>query len=84
VSGSGYVGRSVLRGDAARILTGRGRYVGDLSQPGMLHVAFVRSPHAHARIISVDVEQARRLPGVAGVLTGPEAAALCKPWKGIL
>jgi carbon-monoxide dehydrogenase large subunit len=79
-----YLGKSVRRTDAPRLLTGRGQYVGDLELPGMLHVAFVRSPHAHARIRSIGLDAARALPGVAAVLTGQEVAALCRPWKGIL
>ena len=78
------VGASVKRGDDPRLLTGRGRYVDDLSLPRMVHIAFVRSPHAHARIARLDVEAARRAPGVAGVLTGEDAARLCKPYRGIL
>jgi carbon-monoxide dehydrogenase large subunit len=50
----------------------------------MVHVAFVRSPHAHARLARVDVERARRAPSVAGVLTGDEARRLCKPYRGVL
>jgi carbon-monoxide dehydrogenase large subunit len=79
-----YVGASVKRGDDPRLLTGRGRYVDDLSFPRMVHMAFVRSPHAHALIVRLDVEAARHAPGVAGVLTGEGAARLCKPYRGIL
>src|SRR5215475_3639433 len=79
-----YVGSSVKRGDDPRLLTGRGRFVDDLSLPRLLHVAIVRSPHAHARIVSLDVAAVRRAPGVTGVLTGGEAARLCQPYRGIL
>src|SRR5262245_11697871 len=79
-----YVGSSVKRGDDPRLLTGRGRFVDDLSLPRVLHVAVVRSPHAHARLVSLDVAAVRRAPGVAGVLTGAEAARLCQPYRGIL
>jgi carbon-monoxide dehydrogenase large subunit len=79
-----YVGASVKRGDDPRLLTGRGRFVDDLSLPRLLHVAIVRSPHAHARIVALDLEAARRAPGVAGLLTGVEAARLCQPYRGIL
>ncbi len=72
------------RPDDPRILTGRGRYVDDIVLPRMVHVAFVRSLHAHARLVRVDVERARRAPGVAGVLTGEEARRLCKPYRGVL
>jgi carbon-monoxide dehydrogenase large subunit len=50
----------------------------------MAHVAFVRSPHAHAAIAGVECDAARLCPGVLAVLTGPEAARLCKPYRGVL
>jgi carbon-monoxide dehydrogenase large subunit len=70
------LGTSVPRKEDARLLTGRGRFVGDLRLPGMLHVAFVRSPIAHGRIRGVDVTGARCAPGVVAVVTGddPEVA----------
>src|SRR5262245_52833371 len=79
-----HVGTPVKRGDDPRLLTGRGRYVDDVVLPRMVHVAFVRSAHAHARITRLDVESARRMPGVVGVMTGVDAARLCKPYRGIL
>ncbi len=54
------------------LLLGRGTYVDDVKLPGVLEVAFVRSPLSHARIVSVDVDRARKLPGVELVLTGAE------------
>ncbi len=80
----GYVGASVKRVDDPRVLTGRGRYVDDLALPRMLHAAFVRSPHPHARVRAVRLDAARRAPGVVGILTGEEAAALCRPYRGTL
>ncbi|HEY3187740.1 MAG TPA: xanthine dehydrogenase family protein molybdopterin-binding subunit, partial [Solirubrobacteraceae bacterium] len=65
-------------------LTGRGRYVDDVTLPRMVHVAFVRSPHAHARIVGIDVDDARRAPGVRCVLVGADTARLCRPYRGIL
>ncbi|HJU46902.1 MAG TPA: xanthine dehydrogenase family protein molybdopterin-binding subunit [Gaiellaceae bacterium] len=62
------VGGSVERREDARILSGRSQYVDDVALPGMLHAAFVRSPLAHAEILSVDAEEARGLPGVVAVL----------------
>src|SRR5262245_56382965 len=50
----------------------------------MVHAAFVRSTHAHARLVRIDLERARRAPSVAGVLTGDAVARLCKPYRGIL
>lgn len=63
----------------AKVL-GRAQYAGDLKQPGMLHGAILRSPYAHARIVSIDTSAARVLPGVKAVLTGDDAPA--KPWGG--
>jgi carbon-monoxide dehydrogenase large subunit len=79
-----YVGRSVKRADDPRLLTGRGRYVDDLTLPRMVHTATVRSPHPHARIRHLDVEAARQAAGVVGVLTGADTARLCQPYRGIL
>jgi aerobic carbon-monoxide dehydrogenase large subunit len=69
-----HVGAHVKRVEDPRLLTGQGRYLDDLALPGMRHAAFVRSPHAHARITRVDTAAARRLPGVTGVLAGPDLA----------
>ena len=79
-----HVGASPKRADDPRLLTGRGRYVDDVVLPRLLHAAFVRSPHAHARIVAIDVEGARRAEGVAAVLTGVDAARLCQPYRGVL
>jgi carbon-monoxide dehydrogenase large subunit len=74
-----YTGASIKRSEDPRILTGTGRYVDDIKLPGMLHAAFVRSPMAHARVLSVDVTAARALPGVVAVLTGAELEAITVP-----
>jgi aerobic carbon-monoxide dehydrogenase large subunit len=81
---AGHIGARVKRGDDPRLLTGRGRYVDDLTLPRMVHLAFVRSVHAHARLTRVELDAARRAPGVVGVLTGEDAARLCKPYRGVL
>lgn len=78
------VGTRVPRADDPRLLAGRGRYVDDIVLPRMAHAAMLRSPHPHARIARIDVEAARRAPGVLALLTGGEAAALCRPYRGIL
>lgn len=70
------VGASVKRMEDPALLTGRGRFADDLQLPGMLHAAFVRSPHPHARIVSVDTAAAAALPGVTAVLTGADIAGL--------
>ncbi len=74
-----YTGASVKRSEDPRILTGAGRYVDDIKLPGMLHAAFVRSPMAHARVLSVDISAARALPGVVAVLTGAELEEMTVP-----
>ncbi|HYB88553.1 MAG TPA: xanthine dehydrogenase family protein molybdopterin-binding subunit [Streptosporangiaceae bacterium] len=74
-----YTGASIKRSEDPRILTGTGRYVDDIKLPGMLHAAFVRSPLAHARVLSVDVSAARELPGVVAALTGADLEAMTVP-----
>jgi aerobic carbon-monoxide dehydrogenase large subunit len=74
-----YTGASIKRSEDPRILTGAGRYVDDIKLPGMLHAAFVRSPLAHARVLSVDVSAARALPGVVAAFTGAELEAMTIP-----
>jgi carbon-monoxide dehydrogenase large subunit len=79
-----YIGRSVPRPNLARLTQGRGQYVSDVVLPRMVHVAFVRSPHAHARIKCIDTEAAREAAGVVAVVTGPELAKVITPWVGVL
>jgi carbon-monoxide dehydrogenase large subunit len=64
------IGVSALRKEDAQFLTGQGRYVDDIKLPGMLHMAIVRSPYAHARITGIDTSAAKQMPGVTAVLTG--------------
>jgi carbon-monoxide dehydrogenase large subunit len=78
---SDHIGRSTPRRDATRLAEGRGRYTDDLDAANLGHVAFLRSPHAHARILSVDAEAAGRSPGVIAVITGDDLAVVCKPWQ---
>ena len=68
------LGRSINRLEDDRFVRGQGRYVADLAVAGSLHGVVVRSPHAHARIVACDVAAARRMPGVAAVLTGADLA----------
>jgi carbon-monoxide dehydrogenase large subunit len=63
------IGRRLLRQEDPRLVAGKGAYVTDLALPGMLHLAVSRSPHAHARIARVDVDRARRVPGIVAVFT---------------
>jgi carbon-monoxide dehydrogenase large subunit len=72
-----WVGKSIRRVEDPKFLAGRGGYIDDMSLPGLLHATLVRSPYAHARIKSIDVEAARQVPGVVAVVTGAEAAELC-------
>jgi carbon-monoxide dehydrogenase large subunit len=74
-----WVGKSIRRVEDPKFLRGRGNYIDDMRVPGMLHAALVRSPHAHARILSIDAEAARKLPGVFAVVTGAEAVELTDP-----
>jgi len=73
------IGASVRRVEDARLLQGQGRFVADLTLSRVLHVAFLRSPHAHARLVSVDTRPARTLPGVAACITGDEIATHARP-----
>jgi aerobic carbon-monoxide dehydrogenase large subunit len=77
--GAKYFGASVRRREDPRYLRGEGRFVDDIKLPGMLHVAFVRSPHAHARIAAIHTDAARRLAGVAHVLTFADLERWMKP-----
>ncbi|MBM3516884.1 MAG: xanthine dehydrogenase family protein molybdopterin-binding subunit [Alphaproteobacteria bacterium] len=69
------IGASVRRKEDQRFITGRGHYTDDLNRPGQAYAFFVRSPHAHARIKSVNTAAAARSPGVIGVFTGQDVAA---------
>jgi carbon-monoxide dehydrogenase large subunit len=66
------IGQSIRRKEDPRFLRGGGRYVHDLTVPGLLHLAFVRSPHAHAAVRGIDATRARRLPGVVAVLAATD------------
>jgi carbon-monoxide dehydrogenase large subunit len=79
-----YIGRSVPRPNLARLTQGRGQYVSDVVLPRMVHVAFVRSPHAHARIVKIETASARQAPGVVAVVSGAELAKVITPWIGVL
>ncbi len=74
-----WIGQPVRRVEDDRLLRGQGRFVADLRLPGTLEAAFVRSPHAHARIKSIDADAARRLPGIAAVITAADIAGRTAP-----
>ena len=67
-------GKNVLRVEDPALLAGKGQFTDDLVVPGQTYLAFLRSPFAHARILSVDTAAARAMPGVLAVLTGAELA----------
>src|ERR1051325_5162067 len=75
----GYVGRSILRREDRRLLTGRGQFVDDLKLADALHAVFVRSQLAHARIRSVDLTQALKAPGVVYALSGADLMKILPP-----
>ncbi len=66
------IGASVVRKEDRRFITGKGRYVDDIKVLGMTHAHFIRSPHAHAKVKSIDSSAAMKMPGVVGVLTGQQ------------
>ena len=69
------IGARVQRREDKRFITGKGRYTDDMTVAGMAHAVFVRSPHAHAKVVSIDAEAARAMPGVIAVLSGKELVA---------
>jgi len=79
-----YIGRSVPRPNLQRLSQGRGQYVSDVVLPRMAHVAYVRSPHAHARIVKIATDAAKKSPGAIAIVTGPELAKVMTPWVGVL
>jgi aerobic carbon-monoxide dehydrogenase large subunit len=79
-----YIGKTVPRPNAGKLVQGRGRYVDDIQLPRMVHVAFVRSPFAHAKIGKIDAEEAKSVKGVLRILTGADLAEVCTPWVAVL
>src|SRR5688572_26267122 len=80
----GYIGQSVPRPNAQRLLQGRGAFIDDLRFPRLAHVAFFRSPYAHAKIRKLDLSKALKQPGVIGVFDGRAVAEYCTPWVAVL
>jgi carbon-monoxide dehydrogenase large subunit len=68
------IGAAVRRKEDFRFITGKGQYTDDISRPGQTHIHFLRSPHAHAKINSIDTAAAEQMPGVLAVLTGADLA----------
>jgi len=69
---AGFIGKAVLRREDQRFLTGNGQYTDDIVHQGQTYAVFVRSPHAHAKLLKVDTEAARAAPGVVGIFTGDD------------
>src|SRR5256712_4245405 len=80
----GFVGESIKRKEDDRFIRGKGNYVDDITLPGMLHMAILRSPFAHARIRSIDTSAAQALPGVVAVVTGELLAQHKLAWMPTL
>src|SRR5690554_6020693 len=78
------IGKSVARPNARRLLEGRGVYLDDIELPCLAHVVYLRSPHAHARILGMDLEAARSMPGVIALVDGHQIAEVCTPWVATL
>jgi carbon-monoxide dehydrogenase large subunit len=79
-----WLGRSIKRKEDDRFIQGRGNYVDDINLPGMLHMAILRSPFAHARINSIDASAAQEVPGVVAVVTGELLAQHNLAWMPTL
>lgn len=80
----GYIGKPEPRANAKRLLQGRGAYTDDLRFPRLAHVAYFRSPYAHARIKRLDFSKAKSAPGVIAVFDGRAVAEVCSPWVAVL
>ncbi len=80
----GGMGHSVRRKEDPRFIRGKGNYVDDFKLPGMLHLDIVRSPMAHARIVSIDTEKALAVPGVLAVITGKDLEQYNLAWMPTL
>ncbi|HZK51869.1 MAG TPA: carbon monoxide dehydrogenase, partial [Actinomycetota bacterium] len=78
------IGQSIKRKEDDRFIRGKGNYVDDISLPGMLHMAILRSPFAHAKLVSIDTSAAAALDGVIAVITGADLAAHNLAWMPTL
>jgi carbon-monoxide dehydrogenase large subunit len=79
-----YIGRSVPRPNLPKLVQGRASYTDDVTAPRLLHAAFLRSPHAHARFGAIGTAAALKVPGVVRVFTGADLAKVCDPWVATL
>src|SRR5262249_20403536 len=71
-----YIGRPLRRSEDAKLVTGRGQYGEDITVPGLAHLVFLRSPHAHARVTALRIDAARKAPGVVRVATAADLGPL--------
>ena len=69
------LGAAVRRKEDHRFITGKGQYTDDINRPGQTHAYFLRSPHAHANVKSIDIARAKAMPGVVAIYTGDDVAA---------
>ena len=74
-----YIGKPLTRKEDVRFITGRGKYTDDFKFQHLLHAAILRSPHPHARILSIDTSKAREIPGVEAVFTFQDVADTLEP-----
>jgi carbon-monoxide dehydrogenase large subunit len=79
-----YVSQSIKRTEDPPLLMGRAHFIGDLRLPGLLAVKFLRSPHAHARIVAVDTRAALAVPGVEAVITARDLASSARPIRAVM
>ena len=79
-----YIGRSIPRKRARKLLNGKGKYVDDVVLSRMVHLNFVRSPFSHAKIKSINIEKAKSYKDVFGVFTIKDIKKVCTPWQGVL
>jgi carbon-monoxide dehydrogenase large subunit len=79
-----YIGRSIERPSARKLVQGQGTYVDDIELPRMAHVVYWRSPVAHCRIKRIDASAVSGMPGVIRVADGHDLAKICKPWVAVL
>jgi carbon-monoxide dehydrogenase large subunit len=77
---AGCLGKAMKRKEDPRFLRGKGRYVDDITLPGMLYLSLVRSPYPHAEIKSIDISEAMKVPGVVAVITGKDLEAAGLGW----
>src|SRR5437667_1028935 len=77
-----WVGQALERTEDRRLITRGGQFIDDLTLPGVLHAAYVRSPHARAKIRHIDLRRALDRPGVYAVITGDDVAQLTRPQRG--